>query len=171
MAWGTQMKTLIVFSRATFLLTLFCASVQTSHACGNLNDFAKLYFQADKLKNHDKKIDCKFYALSRLTCFNNASDSDKRSALTVITDVGGLVSSFGTTADPKRLSKLQCAADMIEKNIGLTKSHSFHSSIGYRLTQTILSEGSSQLDTYCGEKGVSAISKNNAVHACMKTEQ
>jgi len=162
------MKTLIIVSRATLVMILFCTSIQASHACGNLSDFTSLIFQAGKIKSYEKRVDCKIYAQSRLSCFDRVDARDRQSVHYALKHAKGPNAKFGTPEDPEKQSEIGCAADVVAKKFGIEIGHPNYATGPEQMTVGLLSSGSKQIDLYCGKDGVSPIDKSSAVHACLK---
>lgn len=162
------MKTLIIVSRATFAMLLLCTPIQASYACGKLSDFTSLFFQASKIEGYGKKVDCKIYALSRLSCFDHVDAGDRQSVRLALKHAKGLIAKFGTPEDPKKQSEIGCAADVVAKKFGIEIGDPSYATGPEKMMAGLLSSGTKRIDLHCGKEGVSPIDKSSAVHACLK---
>lgn len=162
------MKTLIIVSQATLAILLFGTPIKAAHACGTLSDFTSLFFQAGKIESYGKKVDCKIYALSRLSCFDQVVARDRQSIRLALKHAKGPNAKYGTPEDPEKQSEIGCSADVVAKKFGIEIGNPNYATGPEQMMAGLLSSGSKQIDLYCGKEGVSPIDKSSPVHACLK---
>ena len=157
-------------SAAAVLLAMVCIPAQPVLACGDASDFLSLYFQSRNIDDYGKRVDCKIFALSRLMCSKDTGKVDARELRAVVRDANGSMAGFGRRDDPKKLSDIRCAADLVSKKFGIGKVNPHYSTRHEQMMVGILSSGKRQIEMHCGETGISAIEPTNPVYACLNRE-